>query len=610
MAEPTLVTLVGRAARPWRSAAGALALALVVVHLAWRAALLDRGFFTQDDFLMLTLGARPLSLDLLSRDYSGHLFPGGFVIAWLNTHLAPLDWGVATAEILGLQLVTSVLAWLVLNRLLPGSWWRIPVLSAYLFCPLALWPTQWWAVAIQFLPVSLFLFLATWAMLHRLQEGSRWSGPLVVLATLAGLLFQERAVLYPVVLAFVAIALAEAPGLRRVGVALRAHLVVWIPLVALLVAYVAAHRELAPITSAPAGSAADTAELVVNFVGRNAVPGLVGGPWTDPGPFTFVVPAGWAVAVSWAVVILLVLFSLRRSRSAAWGWLLLLVYTLADVVLLFGGRTGPDFGSALGLIPRYASDIVPVLLVSLGLVARAVTLEVPPAGHMSRPATSRWRPAGPVVALVLAAAYLASSAVSTAVVAPVSFNEDDRAYVQGLRAELRANPRSVLFDGLAPDNVMVSWFGADARVSNVVGTAPEDPVFDLPAYALRIVDPVGLLRPINLVGTVSDVPSEDGDCGHRVLSDRETVVELDEPAGPGKQVARISYFTAASGFLVVSTPDGADMSLPLRPDANVADLVVEGPLPELRMRLDSPQGAPPDATVCVVEVTVGFPTPG
>ena len=169
---------------------------------------------------MLTLGARPLSLDLLLQDYSGHLFPGGFLFAWANTHLAPLDWTLAVVEIVVLQLIASALAWLVLCRLLPGSWWRLAVLSVYLFCPLALWPTQWWAVAIQYLPVCIFLFLATWALLHRLQENSRWSGPLVVLATAAGLLFQERAVLYPVVLGFVAVAFAEAVGPRRIVVAL------------------------------------------------------------------------------------------------------------------------------------------------------------------------------------------------------------------------------------------------------------------------------------------------------------------------------------------------------------------------------------------------------
>jgi len=610
MAERTWWTIAADGLRPWRSAAGALALVLVAGHLGWRAVLLGRGYFTQDDFLMLTLGARPLSVDLLMRDYSGHLFPGGFLIAWLNTHLAPLDWGVAVAEIVVLQLVASVLAWLVLSRLLAGSWWRLPILTVYLFCPLALWPTQWWAVAIQYLPVSVFLFLATWSLLHRLQEGSRWSGPLAVLATVAGLLFQERAVLYPVVLGFVAIAFAEARGLRRIWVAVRGHLVVWLPLGVVLAGYVAVHRELAPIARTSPGSAAASADLVGNFVARNAVPGFVGGPWTDPGASTIVTPTGWAVAVSWAIVVVLVGLTLRRSGSAVWGWLLLLTYTLVDVVLLFGGRTGPDFGTALGLIGRYSADIVPVLVVALGLVARAVTAVRDPSSAPAAAdvrATRRWRHV-PVV-LVLVVGYVASSAVSTSVIAPRSYNQDDQAYVEALRADLRADRRAVVFDGAPPDGVMVVWFEDDARVSTVVGTAPEEPVFDLPTYELKMVDPAGRLRRIALVGTVSDVPTSDRTCVHRVTADRATRVRLDDRAAGGKQVARIGYYTAASGFLTVAGP-GGEASLPLRTDLNVADVVVEGPLEYLDMRLESAPDAPADATVCVVEVVVGFPTPG
>jgi hypothetical protein len=606
MADRTVWTAAAGLLRPWRSRIGAAAAVLVLAQLAWRAVLLSRGYFTQDDFLMLALGGNRLSVDLLMQDYSGHLFPGGFLIAWLNTHLAPLDWTVAVVEIVVLQLIASVLAWLVLCRLLPGSWWRVPILSAYLFCPLALWPTQWWAVAIQYLPVSIFLFLATWALLHRLQEGSRWSGPLVVLATLAGLLFQERAVLYPVVLGFVAVAYAETTGLRRIGTAFRSHLVVWTPLAVLLVGYVWLHRELAPIDRTSPGSFAASAELVGNFVGRNAVVGFAGGPWADPGPFTIVVPTTWQVALSWAIVSAVVVPTLLRSVSAGWGWLLLLTYTLADAVLLFGGRSGPDFGEALGLIPRYCADTVPVLVVGLGLVARAAAADSRhPSATMVR-TRSRWWQGLPVG---LALAYLGTSAISTAALAPHSFNEDDRTYVERVRAGLRADPRAVLYDGTVPDNVMISWFGGLARVSTVVGSAPEDPVFDLPAYAMRMVDPSGTLRSINLVGTVSDVPTEDRACVHRVNADGVTMVELSEPSGVGKQVARISYYTAAAGFLVVTTPD-EDVSLPLRTELNVADIVLEGPVERLAMRLEGPADAAADATVCVVAVDVGLPTPG
>ena len=157
---------------------------------------------------------------------------------------------------------------------------------------------------------------------------------------------------------------------------------------------------------------------------------------------------------------------------------------------------------------------------------------------------------------------------------------------------------------------MVSWFDDDARVSNVVGIAPEDPVFDLPSYAMRMVDPAGRLRSINLVGAVADVPPADRTCGHRVTADGFTRVRLDRAdrtaasRWPGSAI-----YTSAEGFLVVSTAGGV-ASLPLRQDLNVADVVVDGPIDELELRLEGPADAPADATVCVVDVLVGFPTPG
>ena len=187
-----------------------------------------------------------------------------------------------------------------------------------------------------------------------------------------------------------------------------------------------------------------------------------------------------------------------------WGWLLLLTYTLADAVLLFGGRTGPDFGAALGLIPRYAADIVPVLLVALGLVARAATGGPAPrtyaAGHTPL-ATAEAR--GP--AQWPGAGLPRLSAVTTAVVAPHSFNEDDRAYVRGPACGPAGRPtrRGLRRAGARQRHGLV--VRRPRSVSTVVGTAPEDPVFDLPAYAMRMVDPAGRLRLINLVGTVSDV---------------------------------------------------------------------------------------------------------
>ena len=69
-------------------------------------------------------------------------------------------------------------------------------------------------------------------------------------------------------------------------------------------------------------------------------------------------------------------------------------------------------------------------------------------------------------------------------------------------------------------------------------------------------------------------------------ADGVTRVRLANPAAAAEQVARIAYYTAATGFLRVSTP-GGEVSLPLRTGLNVADLVVDGPLEEVELRLET-----------------------
>lgn len=591
---------------PWRSWAGLVAVALLIGQGLWRGVLLDRGFFTQDDFLMLRRAAEPLSVTMLAQDYSGHFFPGGFLFAWAHAHYAPLDWGVVVIETVAMQGFAAVLLWMVLCRMLPGSWARIPLFAVGLTCPLALWPTQWWAVSIQFLPVSICLLLATWALVVHLQDGSRWALPLVLAAMVVGLLFQERAALFPLVLGVVACAWSPATGPRAIVEALRSRLLsLWVPMGVLLIGYVVLHRAVAPIEATSVGSAGGGAELVGNFVVRNVVPGSLGGPWNPQvvGD-SLLVPPLYAVVLTGVVVVAALVWTVLRTRSATWGWLLLGGYALVDVALLFGGRTA--MGPAFGLIPRYASDIVPVLPIALALVVRAVLAEKQPA--IDRPALRRYRPwSGAVVACGLALAYIVSSALTTSSVASYSYNEADRRYVETLRADLRAQPSAVLFDGSTPDDIMIGWFGDDARVSTMVGIAPESPVFDLPSYAMRMVDPGGRLRLFDLLALVADQPSNDEVCGHAVTESGATV-QLKKPITGDKMVARISYYTSAQGTMAV-TAAGVEQMIGLRQDLNIVDVVVRGSVDSLEMQLNQDDAQDDPGTVCVVSVQVGFPTP-
>ena len=86
----------GRAA--WRDNPGRLALVLVVVHLAWRAIALSSAYFTQDDFLMLSRSVgQPITGPFLTQNYSGHVFPGGFLMAWVVANPGRMSWEAAVA---------------------------------------------------------------------------------------------------------------------------------------------------------------------------------------------------------------------------------------------------------------------------------------------------------------------------------------------------------------------------------------------------------------------------------------------------------------------------------------------------------------------------------
>jgi hypothetical protein len=139
-------------------------------------------------------------------------------------------------------------------------------------------------------------------------------------------------------------------------------------------------------------------------------------------------------------------------------------------------------------------------------------------------------------------------------------------------------------------------------VSNVVAHAPENPVFDLPSHALRIVLPDGRLSPVRLEGAVREVPSDDPDCGYAVRS-----VGVEVPmAGfvpSGRWVLRIGYYTDTDGFMSIGVA-GSTQRFPVRDGLNAVDLVVEGEFDGFRATLEDP-----DATLCLTDASAGVPRP-
>lgn len=574
----------------WRSPAGAVAAGVLLAQLVWRGYYLLNGFYTQDDFKMIQLGLGPLNGDLLFQDYAGHFWPGTFLIAWVTAHLAGPSWTLTAFSLLAMQLVAGALMWVVLSRLVGSRWVRVPVLAVFAFSPLTLWSVQWWAQAIGYLPVAICLLGAVWAVLRRIQDGALWGSPLAVVLTGFALMFQERGLLVPVVLAGVALMLGDVPGVwRRLWTTLSAYRWLWLSLAVSNVGFVLLHRQMAPVKGTTTIGPGETLRLVANFVGRTLAPGIFGGPWQgEVTSGALLVPSAWAVVVGAGALAALVGWSAWVGGSVArWSWALLVLYVLLDIALLFAGRS--QYGAAFGLLPRYVADVVPVLCITLGGVARGVRLP-----HRLR------KPA--LAALVLTLGYAGSAAVSTVMMAPYQYHEEDRAFVETLRSELRAQPRAVLYDGLVPDAIMINWFGPDRKVSTVLAAAPENPVFDVPTPRLLMADDEGRLREVTLTLATQMKPADFTDCGYPV-SGGPTAVPLQSQVDVDRAVLRIGYYTNTRLLMDVET-GGTSQSVPVRPGLNGVDLVVSGSFDEVTLSLE---GDP--ATVCVASLEVGYPAP-
>lgn len=577
---------------PWTGPAGLAAAAVLLVQLVWRAWYLAHGYFTQDDFLVLHLGGTSgFGPHYFFQNYSGHLFPGGFAFAYLEAHLAPLSWPAAYLPALVMQFGAGALMWLLLGRLLGDRWERVPLLVVFCVCPMTLWSTQWWIVSVHFLPTELLTLAAALTYLRWKQDGSVWGRRLTVVFAAAGLLFQERSILIPLVVLVVAVVVEPTPGiLARLGVILRTDRRVWLTLSMVVAAYLALHAWLAPLGSTGSRVNPWSLSLVSNFFLRNLVPGIVGGPWSgDLLGGAAIIPPTWVVVVTCVLVAALV-------GSTAWfggttarlAWLVLLGYGLLDVALLFGGRA--QFGGILGLTPRYTADVVLILVVVL---AGAVRELEPPMlrGHRRT-----------LACVVVVIGYVTSAAITSHHTAPALYNTAGREYVDTLRQDLADRPGVVLFDSQVPPDLMISWFGADARVSTVYGVADDAPPFDVPSEEMRIVDRSGHVRQFTLERKVTAPSGPNPQCGYNITLN-PTVVPLSGPVGNSKSVIQLAYFTNVDDVGELRA-GGQTVSFPVAPGLHSVSIVVGAAFDSISVRLTRTAG-----TLCLGSVRAGRPRP-
>jgi hypothetical protein len=584
-------------ARAWASRAGLVALVVIAAQVLWRAVVLNHGFFSQDDFLVMSTVHDGSWSDRLTGEYAGGFSPGGSALVWLCMSVAPLGWGIAAGAVLLLESASSAVMWLVITRLLGERWLRIPFLALYALTTLTLWTTQWWVLGLEFWAAALLLLVAVWAMLKLIQDSDRRWAVLVVGAIAAAMLFDDRAVLDPIVLAGTALlAHGEATVRGRAARAVREQAWVWIGLLIAVAAYAVLRWQVAPIEP-DLGN--DLGEVVTAYL-RHGLAEVFAGPWTGslPAP-AYLVPESWVVALNGALLLGLAGATLQRGGPAArasWGLLVVFVGASLGLLALIGKG---DFLGSLGLVHRFAAELAPVVVICVAGALSGVTFGAATITKRLAVTPERLEGAVAVAATVLVAV---SAAVSTAFLAPNLYHSDSRAYVENLREDLRQHPQVVLLDGGVPENVISPWYVGRARVSSVIAYAPESPVFDLPSHALRMVGDDGRIVPLHLEGAVRTVVSDDRACGYPVRDDG-TWVPMRASVPPGRWVLRIGYYTDRDGFATVDVA-GSTQRFAVRDGLNAIELVVEGGFDGFLATLEGHE-----STLCLTNASAGVPLP-
>ncbi|MET3960315.1 hypothetical protein ABIE44_000249 [Marmoricola sp. OAE513] len=582
--------------RAWTTRAGLLALVVIAAQLLWRAVLLGHGYFSQDDFLVMASTKADGAWSMLDADYAGGFSPAGTALVAACVGLAPLSWPLAAGVVLTLQTAATATMWLVLTRLLGDRWLRLPLLVMFAFSTLTLWSTQWWVLGLAYWSATLMLLVAVWAVLSATDENRVRRSGLALAAFALAVLFDERAVLFPVVLVGVALIAAGGDTVRaRFRTAARDFSALGVGLLIVLAGYAVLRWRAAPL-DLDLGN--DLGQVVTGYL-RHSLAEVFNGPWSGSLPaHAYLVPVSWIVALNGALLLGLVGLTTQHGRAsarAAWGTLVVFVAGSVGVLALTGRA---DVLGSLGLVHRFGAELAAVVVIAAAGALREVEFpDLSARGSFFSPlGLERGASAVACVALVV------SAAISAGFLASNLYHSDDREYVEAIRSGLRADPKVVLLDGGVPVGVISAWYGERATVRNVVGYAPERPVFDLPSHALRMVREDGSLAKVALEGPVRTKASDDEQCGYPVRS-TGTLVPMEADVPDGRWVLRIGYYTSADGFADLDVA-GGHQRFAVRSGLNAVDVVVNGGFTNFRMTLEDPT-----TTLCLTDASAGVPRP-
>jgi hypothetical protein len=498
---------------------------LIVGQLCWKAYLLSRFYFRQDDFLLLDRAlTHGLSLNYLFSFSGGHLRPAGLVLFWLVTRLSSYDWLLASA----LTIAALAAAGVLMLRLLLILFGRRPAilipLIIFLFTPLTLAGLSFWTTVTDWLPLQLTVLAATYSHVRYVRSGR--IGHVVAAAAWlgAGLLFDVQGALVPLVIfALTSAYLVPGRWLAAARQTLKSFWRAWTIYGVLTAAYLVLFLvKLQTSSQQPISPrhVSSVLSLAANMLRVGFVPAAVGGPWrwfVPGGDYGFAAEIPVITQVTWVLAALIVGASLWYRRHALRSWLILAGWLLlADFGPVAIARLTELPASLLGADTYYLADSAPILAICAGLAFWPVIGEQDPY-RVRRPRS------GPlaVTAFALTGAFLAGSIWSGVTYLSSTCSARTRSYIDTAQSALAsARPGTVILSAPVPWYVMYAGFlGPVTQTSRVLGPlAPERArirFVTVPEGAMRslmMFDSRGRLRPALDVGAAGVRSARSGTC--------------------------------------------------------------------------------------------------
>ncbi|MGC4895174.1 hypothetical protein [Micromonospora sp. DT31] len=589
----------------------AVAVALIVVSVAVRAALATRGWFSQDEFVIAAqvLDTKP-DVDYLLGTFNNHLMPGGLLVAWAMVRAAAFTgWPWVLLLAVG-QAAVGVALYRLLRDLLRPGWGLLVPLSLFLFSPLTLEVSSLWLVGLLVLPPQLALVLAVAAQVRYVRTGRRRHLAVVAFWVVFGLLFDTKALLIvPLLFLLTAFLFTKGRAWRSLVTTVRRYWPAWLTLTVLSGAYLAYYltrpaRELDNPTSV-----GQVLTFLGDLVGDTVVPGLLGGPWrwiyAGDGP-PLADPYDIAKWLSWAVLAALIVVTVRRRRSAGRAWLLLGCYLGLVAALFAVTRLGGPLGPLVGIVPRYVADVVLVAAICVGVALLGTRDDEDAASAWPVPPTLR-EPGAFAVGLVSMVVLLATIGVgtlwSTARFGDNWSTKHGRDYLATTQAELAAAPPgTVFFDVAVPDRVVAGYFWPDNLQSHFFRPAQRRPTFVTMSEEPSTFDEDGRIRQVAVEGR-KVAPGPVPDCGHLAQGGRTTRIPMDGYLDEWPYAVHFGYLASGDGKATFRLGE-ATRELTLRRGLNEVFFLMEGAGSAVELTVETP-----GVGLCTNLVTIGRVVP-